>query len=342
MTQHHRTAAARLSWLGLACGAAAAQQLKLDFGHAGQTLTALARVPMMLNALLALAALNLAAVVALWVRALRQPLPVAAPPPAPPPPPPPPLPPPVPSGVAADQVRRAVAELQALTGDDAPLPATPAGLAERLLALVEVLRQRAAASAAAPEPPPTEEPAAEVEPEMTATDLVLELLARSGLPGSSNAWRETLKFAGDVPNRVLQAIEAGQGATVVRSLAVELDRALYDRLDPAQLTADVPDLDSAAVTGIVEWLRRQQSDWLARLAAAGLKRIATSVGSPFEPGRVVPDPDEPPRVTDRRELDGRVAGVKPGRGGYELHGQLICPTRAERYGWRSEVDRGPQ
>ncbi len=235
------------------------------------------------------------------------------------------------------RLRAACAALAALVEQPGTVPEEPL---EALVDRLENLVAAVAAHRATPTPMVAPE-RAEEPPERTAEDLALAILDRGPQDASSARFRQVLKAIVDVPIRVLEAIETGEAPAVLQRDAAELDLGLYERFEAAAVQAALPDLPATEAAALATWLRERQAQETARLADRGVQRVATSVGSPFEPGRVVPDPEEPPRPTDRRELDGRVAGVKPGRGGYELNGRLICPTRAIAYVWNESRSGQP-
>ncbi len=80
----------------------------------------------------------------------------------------------------------------------------------------------------------------------------------------------------------------------------------------------------------VPFFEDRQRAALARLAALGLKRMPVGPGDAFAPDRVEPS-GEPPLPTTQLSLDGKVASVTPGRGGWLLNGQVIVPAEARAY-----------
>ncbi|MCC7492506.1 MAG: hypothetical protein IT204_09180 [Fimbriimonadaceae bacterium] len=183
------------------------------------------------------------------------------------------------------------------------------------------------ATTAPPAPPQTAPPPAPVSPVPAGATAAL----RDPLVVQFN---QQVNLAAELPIQMVEALTGADPAGAVALRAGELDAALYRRWEASELLA--AGLPAEQAERLTEALATAQSAAIERLAAHGLRRIATSSGSPFEPLRVVPDPDQPPRWTDRPELDGRVAAVAPGRGGWELAGQVVCPTRAQRYVYRGE------
>lgn len=130
-----------------------------------------------------------------------------------------------------------------------------------------------------------------------------------------------------------------QDADAVRRVDWQaLDRALYERWDAARLSAagaEIPLPDGVAWVGLAEWIRVQQEFAIASLGQAGLIRIAPSAGSHFEP-EWMSWSDEAPVETGDERLQGRVAGVSPGNGGWRLGDRLARPARARAYDYRPE------
>ncbi len=222
---------------------------------------------------------------------------------------------------AIDQMERAVTALAAAGAEPAPALVEPEPEAP---ALVE------------PEPGPPAPDTVEGEP---AEDAVARLLDWPDPPQAALPFLRTLRAAAELPDLALAAIADGRVVEWVRERCEELDLGLYERHDALGIATVCPDLAAEQADAVADWLRHRQSEAADALAARGLKRVTTSVGSPFEPNQVVPDPDEPARPTDRRELDQRVAGVRPGRGGWAFQGVLICPTRAQRYVYQPAGER---
>ena len=80
----------------------------------------------------------------------------------------------------------------------------------------------------------------------------------------------------------------------------------------------------------VPFYRERQTAARQRLAAIGLKRLTVRPGDAFAPGHVDMS-NEPNLVTDDPSLDGRVAEVTNGRGGWLLNGQVLVPAQARAY-----------
>ncbi len=139
--------------------------------------------------------------------------------------------------------------------------------------------------------------------------------------------------------RLLAEADVHEAVALLAELAADLDYQLHAPLDQllgaelAQAVADDPRLGwlAEALPPAVTDLREET---LVVLAGRGIHRLVVASGAPATPGEVVPLDDQPV-LTDDRELDGRVARIEPGHGGWRLADRVVVPARAALYHYRA-------
>lgn len=144
--------------------------------------------------------------------------------------------------------------------------------------------------------------------------------------------------------RLLTEADEHEAAALLAELAADLDYQLHAPLDQLlgteldRAVADDPRLGwlTEALPPVVTTLREEA---LAVLAGRGIHRLVVASGAPATPGEVVPLDDQSV-PTDDRELDGRVARIEPGHGGWRLAERVVVPARAALYHYRAP-DAGP-
>ncbi|MBI2300589.1 MAG: hypothetical protein HYU66_16890 [Armatimonadetes bacterium] len=187
--------------------------------------------------------------------------------------------------------------------------------------------------------------AAQVERETPASIAARSLLRHSRLVAASRSYppavralagalEEAARVYGQVVEDILAAPHE-QVVELVHRRRADLDYYLFSSpnrflAELAQTAVDADPRLTTVVPLIVEELERKRQDAVSRLLERGVERLAISAGWPFGPGHVEPSGEEPV-PTDNPEWDGRVAEVRPGHGGWKVHGEVVIPAVARAY-----------
>lgn len=173
--------------------------------------------------------------------------------------------------------------------------------------------------------------------------LVDQLLATTGTDPEHVKLLVHIRHVFEMPLLVEAALAASTAAETVSANQSALDRALYQKVSAGELQGCLGSIEPTWGSGHFEavsaLLDRAQRDSIERLRKLGLRRISPTAGSSFQTGRVL-DSGEAGVLTRNPDWHQRVAGVEPGCGGYELAGQVLCPTRARRYEYSDENQTG--
>ncbi len=196
---------------------------------------------------------------------------------------------------------------------------------------------RDATSAAPPRPQPTP-PAPEVQvPEGALNEETLDRVLNqiAGLARGSEPSPAVVAIAllQSVPARVQSILDEGQEAELTPGLMSDLDRALYEPL-PAERLPGLANAPESTRARVVHHLERKRGNCIADLSQRQLKRIVATPGDALVPDRIEERRGRERKATGRRELDGKVAAVAPGDGGWVLAGRVIKTVAAQVYEYR--------
>lgn len=138
----------------------------------------------------------------------------------------------------------------------------------------------------------------------------------------------------ELPER-LGAADDDDVVRLLRRHGADLDRALYSApwqtIEAGYAAAVAHDPKLAWLAAVLPpYLEQKRREAREALRGRGIQRIAPSPGSPLDPYEVVACA-RAPRPTGQASLDGRVAGVQPGEGGWKLHGAVVRQAHAEVY-----------
>ncbi|MCC7492505.1 MAG: hypothetical protein IT204_09175 [Fimbriimonadaceae bacterium] len=136
----------------------------------------------------------------------------------------------------------------------------------------------------------------------------------------------------ELPDPEVRSFLSEQRQELDYYLRTEPQETLLEALDGAVAADPRVALLAAELTALLERLRQRADQELRR---RGVQRMQVSPGTPT--GREVLPSDEPAAPTTQAHLDGRVAAVRPGNGGYWLHGELVVPARAQLYRFCAEL-----